>query len=122
MQVYLGLQLKIIFNFTPQFLGNKTEGHFITLSDWINAANIEKSSSKILQMDIEGSEYEVLTYENLETLSSFSLMVIEFHGLENIFERYFLMMISSILKNFAKAFQFAMFTQITVAELRSIKE
>jgi hypothetical protein len=61
------------------------------------------NDGKILQMDIEGSEYEVLTYESEETLRLFSIIIIEFHELQNLANRNFLKMLSG---NFEKIYKY----------------
>jgi len=86
------------FLFTPKFLGSKTKDTFITLSDWILESLDGDTASKILQMDIEGSEYDVLTLESAEALAQFDSMIIEFHGLHNIFQRDFFRMVSAIFE------------------------
>lgn len=86
------------FDFIPKFLGSRTHDNFITLSDWMNQSNVKIESKKILQMDIEGGEYDVLSYESSETISRFSVMNIEFHGLQNIFEKNFLVMLTAIFE------------------------
>ena len=53
----------------------------------------------ILQMDIEGGEYDVLTFESTATLGRFAAMIIEFHCLERIFEPNFLYMVAILLKS-----------------------
>jgi len=89
------------FFFIKKFLGSKTYGKYICLEDWVSQSIKNDQNHKILQMDIEGSEYEVLTFESAESLSQFSLMIIEFHGLQNLSSRNFLRMISA---NFQKIF------------------
>lgn len=86
------------FEFIGKFLGSRSINEFITLSDWINQTIADDESSKILQMDIEGGEYAVLTYEDAATLASFSTMTIEFHNLQNMLQRDFMMMISAIFE------------------------
>jgi hypothetical protein len=74
---------------------------YITLSEWIKTYSKEfqlSGNNMILQMDIEESEYEVLTYESSRTLAKFSIMVIEFHALHNIFERHFFQMLKAIFE------------------------
>lgn len=51
----------------------------VNLSDWIERR--EPQGDLILQMDIEGAEYENLLSTPLDTLKRFRVMVIEFHGL-----------------------------------------
>ena len=52
----------------------------------------------ILQMDIEGGEYDVLTFESTATLGRFAAMIIEFHGSGQIFKPNFLYMISILFE------------------------
>ena len=92
------------FSFLKKFLGNNTNEQFITLSDWIKVSKINDSNNLILQMDIEGSEYDVLSYEDSQTLARFSSMIIEFHGFHNIFDKNFFRMASSIFEKIYKNF------------------
>ena len=92
------------FTFIKKFLGSKTEGEFITLSDWMKESIFEDNKGKILQMDIEGGEYDVLTYESSETLAMFSSILIEFHGMQNMFDRNFLKMVSGIFEKLYQNF------------------
>ncbi|MDC2981665.1 FkbM family methyltransferase [SAR116 cluster bacterium] len=86
------------FNFIPKFLGSVTRDNSITLTDWMQNSIGNDKSQKILQMDIEGGEYDVLTLEDSQTLASFSAMVIEFHYLEQMFQPLFLKMLSAIFE------------------------
>ena len=86
------------FFFVKKFLGSRTNEKFITLSDWVRESISEDSAVKILQMDIEGGEYDVLTFESAETLAKFSCMIIEFHSMQNMLQRRFLQMISAIFE------------------------
>lgn len=87
------------FFFIPKFLGNRSAGEFITLSDWVESSLGSTSSDEmILQMDIEGAEYDVLTFESRTTLSQFKIMVIEFHYLDKMFEKQFLRTLTSIFE------------------------
>jgi hypothetical protein len=86
------------FTFIKKFLGSKTFDEFICLNDWLFQSIKNDNSQKILQMDIEGSEFEVLTYESAESLAQFSVMIIEFHGMQNLSNRNFLKMITAIFQ------------------------
>ena len=95
------------FHFTKKFLGYRTDGDFITLSDWLESildAGAGSDHGMILQMDIEGGEYDVLTFESTATLGRFSAIVIEFHNLERLFDRYFLKTISIIFEKLYRNF------------------
>ncbi len=95
------------FFFQKKFISSITKNEYITLSDWmLNSIGKDKevNDDKILQMDIEGSEYEVLTYESAETLGLFSIIIIEFHELQNLANRNFLKMLSGNLEKIYKYF------------------
>ena len=92
------------FFFSKKFLGNRDEGDFVTLSSWMEASLKGDEKSLILQMDIEGAEYDVLTYESDETLKKFSIMAIEFHDLGKMGDEHFFQMFSSIFEKIYKNF------------------
>jgi len=92
------------FHFIGKFLGSRTLDNLISLSDWMEGTIGNDPGVKILQMDIEGGEYDVLAFEDSATLASFSVMVIEFHALERLFEPYFLKMFSAIFEKIFKNF------------------
>lgn len=92
------------FMFIPKFVGAYSEGSFITLSDWISETLGVDGKNMILQMDIEGSEYDVLMFEDSSTLSKFSTMIIEFHHLQKMFEQDFLRMVSAVFEKIYKDF------------------
>ena len=92
------------FQFLPKYLGSLTNNKFITLSDWLYETTGSSELGKILQMDIEGGEYDVLIFEDSKTLASFSTIIIEFHFMENLFQKDFLRMVSSIFEKIYKYF------------------
>jgi hypothetical protein len=92
------------FFFIKKFLGSRSSGEFVTLSDWLDASLDGTEGDVILQMDIEGGEYDVLTLESEDTLKRFSMMVIEFHSLQKIFEKHFLQMLTSIFEKIYRNF------------------
>ena len=59
----------------------------MTLDSWIFEKNIN-STNLLLQMDIEGGEWNVLETANPELLSKFRIMVIEFHNLHLLFMQF----------------------------------
>lgn len=92
------------FEFIPKFLGAYSQDEFITLSDWINQTIGDTEDNIILQMDIEGGEFDVLMFEDSSTLARFSTMTIEFHGLKKMFQKDFLKMMSAIFEKIYKNF------------------
>lgn len=92
------------FFFVRKYLSSVTNQQFITLSDWMNMNKKKDDKSNILQMDIESSEYDVLSFENEETLAEFSIMVIEFHRFQNLCNPIFLNIVNSIFEKIYKNF------------------
>jgi hypothetical protein len=74
------------FSFLKKFLGSINGGDFMTLESWVFAAS-SPEEELLLQMDIEGAEYEVLLSTPEDILRRFRIIVIEFHGLEQLFDR-----------------------------------
>jgi len=74
------------FHFDKKFLGNKNDEKFIRLEDWLKN-NTNDNSDLLLQMDIEGAEYEVIIDTPREVFNKFRIMVIEFHFLDMIFNK-----------------------------------
>ena len=95
------------FNFIKKNIGVISNNNNITIDDWINSSKLKKDSDLLLQMDIEGSEYEVLIETSIETLSRFRAIIIEFHGLNNLFEQFYLKVIASIFNKLGTHFSIA---------------
>jgi hypothetical protein len=73
--------------FEPLFLKHQDSSeNEITLESWVDKYAAD-SSDLILQMDIEGAEWEVLAGVDVETLSQFRIIVVEFHGMHKVFDR-----------------------------------
>lgn len=74
-------------NFEKKFIGIKNSEIFMTIDTWLDKKNID-SRNLLLQMDIEGSEWQVLDAISRDTLNKFRILVIEFHSLHHIFLRF----------------------------------
>ncbi len=84
------------FQFIKKFITSKTNENNITLSEWVKKSIGNDPGNKILQMDIEGDEYDVLNYEDKDLLSSFSILIIEFHDFHKLFDAKFFKNLNSI--------------------------
>lgn len=72
-----------LFEFSKTFIGGGyARENFITLEQWIAQSSEDNSDELMMQMDIEGFEYEVLDHVSVELLKRFRIIVIEFHELE----------------------------------------
>jgi hypothetical protein len=73
-----------LFDFDKLFLSSVKKKNSTTLDEWINTKIPNYQDDLILQIDIEGAEYEV--FNNLQNfyLKKFRIIVIEFHFLNNL--------------------------------------
>lgn len=75
------------FHFLKKFLGSWDQEEFISLDTWVKESLPEGDNSDlILQMDIEGFEYECLFSISSQLLKRFRIIIIEFHGLDRLFD------------------------------------
>jgi hypothetical protein len=70
--------------FKKKWLDVNNADDSISLEEWVMAYSPNPKDDLILQMDIEGAEYKNLFNTSEEILKRFRIMVIEFHGLDNI--------------------------------------
>jgi len=70
-------------HFIKKHLGLKNNNELITFQEWINEN--PNDNEMILQMDIEGDEYDIILNTTNEILEKFRIIVIEFHAVEQIF-------------------------------------
>ena len=77
------------FHFVRRFVGALTNAEMMTLDAWVESTEESSHGDLILQMDIEGSEYEVLLNLSEDLQSRFRIFVIEFHGLHWLWSKPF---------------------------------
>jgi len=75
------------FHFTRKYIGDHNSDITITLPDWVEQSITDKQTDLMLQMDIEGAEYEVIRSLDHEFLHRFRIIIIEFHRLDRIWSR-----------------------------------
>jgi hypothetical protein len=88
-------------SFKPLFLKSESDDNeSITLEDWLKETGEWNSDNrKILQMDIEGGEYEVLSNATPELLARFDIILVEFHFLTDCLNTNGLLLLKSALNN-----------------------
>ncbi len=74
------------FSFEKKFIGASNHREFMTLDRWVAESGLEPASELMLQMDIEGYEYEVLFSLTDELLSRMRIVVVELHRLERLWD------------------------------------
>jgi hypothetical protein len=77
-----------MFYFEKRYLGGVNDDVFMTLGAWVGKSLPNYTQDLILQMDIEGSEYDVILETPDSIWKMFRIVVIEFHGLHTMFSQY----------------------------------
>lgn len=88
--------------FKKKFISSSNDEKNLTLDKWLK--EFETDNEMILQMDIEGSEYDVLIETEIDVLKKFRILIIEFHNFHYLYTEYGFKMINSIFKKLSKAF------------------
>lgn len=73
-------------SFLKKFIGNADDPNVIAFDEWVNA-NEPGNEDLLLQMDIEGAEYDVLNAAADGLLSRFRIILLELHDFEDVFDR-----------------------------------
>ena len=90
-------------NFIKKNLNSFNDENNITLETWVNDKIKDKSNDKLLlQMDIEGSEIEVLYKSDINFLERFKCIIIEFHHFTEIINLLGLKIYSDIFNKILK--------------------
>jgi hypothetical protein len=92
------------FTFNKIFLGSSGHGNFITFASWKDKYIKDYAGDMILQMDIEGGEYEVIINMPDSLLGQFRIMAIEFHYLERLFDPFVFKLFSSSFEKILRQF------------------
>lgn len=74
-----------MFHFEKRYLGARTDETMMTLKDWVLRSVPDDSNDLMLQMDIEGSEYDVIFDTPEHIWRRFRIAVVEFHDFNYIF-------------------------------------
>jgi hypothetical protein len=93
--------------FDKKFLGSTDRGQFITLASWKDKYIADYTGDLLLQMDIEGSEYQVIFNTPDKLLDQFRILLIEFHRLDRLFEPVFFELIQSCFEKILAYFHVA---------------
>ena len=71
--------------FTKKFVGTTSNNDFMTLDSWVASSLPTKNSDLLLQIDIEGYEYEVFLSVSDVLMRRFRAIIAEFHKLDQLF-------------------------------------
>ncbi|MFV8839655.1 FkbM family methyltransferase [Salinimicrobium soli] len=89
--------------FIDKYIGDQNKKDFVKFEDWIYTQGFKDDDEFILQMDVEGHEYEIFKSVDSKLLQKFRIIVVEFHHLDKLKEDQFfknaLAAFNKILKN-----------------------
>jgi len=72
------------FCFTKKYVGVTTGDDFMTIDDWIGSSPVEPQTDLMLQVDIEGYEYEIFLGISDALMRRLRIIVAEFHDLDQL--------------------------------------
>ena len=75
----------IHFNFNKKFIGLPKSFEFLSMDEWVKENSLDSNSDLMLQMDIEGYEYEAFFGMSQSLLQRFRIIIVEFHFLNKLF-------------------------------------
>ncbi|CAN7698247.1 FkbM family methyltransferase [Aminobacter sp. LjRoot7] len=90
--------------FTKKFIGPKCDDMFMTLKDWVDSSVDPAENDLILQMDIEGAEYESFIVSDESLLARFRIIVVEFHRLDALFNKMGFKVINGVFQKILRNF------------------
>jgi hypothetical protein len=73
-----------LFHFTKKFIGATSDEDFMTMDSWVAASDVGRDSDLLLQIDIEGYEYEAFLSMSDALMRRFRIIVGEFHLLDQL--------------------------------------
>ena len=92
------------FQYEKKFIKSYSDEQSIDVNSWIENLAPKDAKNMIIQIDIEGGEYELLHAITEKNLDKFKILVIELHNLtavnNQVFHKYFVSCLKKIKKNF----------------------
>lgn len=74
-------------SFEKKFLGERDDDVYIRLETWVREKADDIGNDLMLQMDIEGAEFQVILDTPRDILRRFRIIIVEFHDMEQLFDR-----------------------------------
>ncbi len=95
-------------DFVKKFVGAVNSDHVMSLDRWVEEKCPDKTGGDlILQMDIEGAEYETLLATSVGTLLRFRMIVLELHKLNHLDNRLYFRMMDATIRKLLEHFEVA---------------
>ena len=90
--------------FIKKNIGSISKKDQISINNWVESINLEKHQNLMLQMDIEGMEYETILSLSEKNLNYFRIIIIEFHNLREIKNKFFFKTVVSTFEKLLETF------------------
>ena len=90
--------------FKKKNVGSINKKDQISINDLIESFKLKKKQDLMLQMDIEGMEYETILSLSKKNLDYFRIIIIEFNNLREIKNKFFLKIVMSTLEKILQNF------------------
>jgi hypothetical protein len=84
-----------LFHFSKKFIGAIQNDDFMTLENWVASSITDEFSDLLLQIDIEGYEYEVFLSSPERLMKRFRVIIAEFHRIDQLWNKSFFRFASS---------------------------
>jgi hypothetical protein len=94
-------------SFTKAYVGSRDTDRTMRLETWIERSLGGDTGDLILQMDIEGAEYETLLSTPPEVLRRFRTMVVEFHSMNKLSNPYQFRLADAVFRKLMDDFEVA---------------
>jgi hypothetical protein len=91
------IESEYILSYTDKFLSSDTYDEYISFNDWCSKLQVSSTKDYILQMDIEGGEFESILSLSEKYLNSFKIIAIELHFLDHIASKAFFSIFNAFL-------------------------
>lgn len=90
------------FIFIKKFIGTQTAGEIVTMEDWTKEEIQKSDDDMVLQMDIEGHEFDAILSMSPELISRFRIMIFEIHTLYRFWEPEFYERVTKVFDKLLK--------------------
>lgn len=87
-----------LFNFTKKNVGITSNEDFMTIDDWVAASLPGSQGDLMLQIDVEGYEYEIFMGMSPDLMKRLRIIVAEFHGLNELWNKPFFQLVSRVFE------------------------
>ncbi len=94
-----------ISSFIKKNIHSYNSENTLSINDWISKNTNENEEDFLLQMDVDGSEFEILSSISEKNLKRFSILVIEFHYFEIIAHEAFYKIFIQLIKKIRTYFE-----------------